>query len=69
MIYEIFQSLAATILVAVLTSSCGGSPTQPSAVNLQGTWGRGSAAQGTFSPDVMRGQRNVRYGACRLASL
>ena len=45
----IFRSLATTILVAVLTSSCGGSPTQPSAVNLQGNWGRGSAAQGTFS--------------------
>jgi hypothetical protein len=41
--------LAATFLVAALASSCGDSPTAPSAVNVQGTWGRGSAAQGTFS--------------------
>jgi hypothetical protein len=40
--------LTATLLVAVMTSSCGGSPTEPSAVNVAGTWGRGSATQGTF---------------------
>ena len=40
--------LAATVVVAVLTS-CGGSPTGPSAVNVQGTWGRGSAAQGSYA--------------------
>jgi len=41
--------LAATLFVAAVTTSCGGSPTEPSAVNVAGTWGRGSARQGTFS--------------------
>jgi hypothetical protein len=40
---------AAAFLIAVLVSGCGGSPTEPSAVNVQGTWGRGSAAQATFT--------------------